>query len=85
MAYPGAVVIVGTDLAGTIVILSVQEKDRVRGGSGDLAKIPDAVVGRRLAAQDPGKPEDTRVLVVRVALLEPTPLKLGQRVEIRID
>ena len=46
---------------------------------------PDAVVGRRLKPQDPGKPEDTRVLLVKVALLEPTPLKLGQRVEIRID
>ncbi len=32
-----------------------------------------------------GKPEDTRVLLVKVGLLEPTPLKLGQRVEVRIE
>jgi RND family efflux transporter MFP subunit len=53
--------------------------------SGKVEEIPDAVVGRRLKPQDPGKPEDTRVLLVKVALLEPTPLKLGQRVEIRIE
>ncbi len=52
---------------------------------GKVEEIPDAVVGRRLKPQDPGKPEDTRVLLVKVALLESTPLKLGQRVEIRID
>lgn len=52
---------------------------------GKVEEIPDAVVGRRLKPQDPGKPEDTRVLLVKIALLEPTPLKLGQRVEIRID
>jgi HlyD family secretion protein len=51
---------------------------------GRVEEIPDAVVGRRLKPQDPGKPEDTRVLLVKIALLEPTPLKLGQRVEIRI-
>jgi HlyD family secretion protein len=53
--------------------------------SGRVEEIPDSVVGRRLKPQDPGKPEDTRVLLVKVALSEPTPLKLGQRVEIRID
>jgi HlyD family secretion protein len=52
---------------------------------GRVEEIPDSVVGRRLKPQDPGKPEDTRVLLVKVALLEPTPLKLGQRVEIRVD
>ena len=52
---------------------------------GKVEEIPDSVVGRRLKPQDPGKPEDTRVLLVKIALLEPTPLKLGQRVEIRID
>jgi multidrug efflux pump subunit AcrA (membrane-fusion protein) len=51
---------------------------------GRVEEIPDSVVGRRLKPQDPGKPEDTRVLLVKIALLEPSPLKLGQRVEIRI-
>jgi hypothetical protein len=49
-----------------------------------VEEIPDTVVGRRLKPQDPGKPEDTRVLLVKIAFQEPTPLKLGQRVEIRI-
>ncbi|HVH07318.1 MAG TPA: hypothetical protein VNE71_15100, partial [Myxococcota bacterium] len=41
--------------------------------------------GRRLKPQDPGKPEDTRVLLVKIAFQEATPLKLGQRVEVRIE
>ena len=56
-----------------------------RAWSGEVEEIPDAVVGRRLKPQDPGKPEDTRVLLVKIALREPTPLKLGQRVEIRAE
>src|ERR1700730_2368772 len=32
VAYPGAEVVVGTDLAGTIVVLKVLEKDHVRKG-----------------------------------------------------
>ncbi|HVY61402.1 MAG TPA: efflux RND transporter periplasmic adaptor subunit, partial [Planctomycetota bacterium] len=51
---------------------------------GRVEEIPDAVVGRRLRPQDPAAPADTRVLVVKVALLEPAPLKLGQRVEVAI-
>ena len=39
---------------------------------------------RRLKPQDPGRPSDTRVLLVKVALDEKTPLKLGQRVEVEI-
>src|SRR5262249_4869062 len=31
-AYPGAEVVVGTDLAGTVVVLKVQEKEKVRRG-----------------------------------------------------
>jgi HlyD family secretion protein len=52
---------------------------------GTVEEIPDAVLPRRLKPQDPGRPSDTRVLLVKVALAEPTPLKLGQRVEIAID
>lgn len=51
---------------------------------GTVEEIPDAVVGRRLKPQDPGRPSDTRVLLVKVALDEATPLKLGQRVEVAI-
>jgi len=51
---------------------------------GKVEEIPDSVVPRRLRPQDPGKPSDTRVLLVKIALAEKTPLKLGQRVEISI-
>jgi RND family efflux transporter MFP subunit len=51
---------------------------------GAVDEIPDAVSGRRLKPQDPGKPSDTRVLLVKVKLEAPTPLKLGQRVEVEI-
>jgi hypothetical protein len=52
---------------------------------GTVEEIPDAVLPRRLKPQDPGRPSDTRVLLVKIALAEPTPLKLGQRVEIAIE
>lgn len=52
---------------------------------GTVEEIPDAVMPRRLKPQDPGRPSDTRVLLVKVALGEPTPLKLGQRVEVAIE
>jgi len=51
---------------------------------GRVEEIPDAVVGRKLKPQDPGRPTDTRVLLVKVVLEEATPLKLGQRVEVAI-
>ncbi len=53
--------------------------------TGVVEEIPDAVSGRKLKPQDPGKPEDTRVLLVKIALKESTPLKLGQRVEVAVD
>ncbi|MFP2929956.1 efflux RND transporter periplasmic adaptor subunit [Pyxidicoccus sp. 3LG] len=51
---------------------------------GRVEDIPDAVVDRRLKPQDSGRPVDTRVLLVKVALAEPTPLKLNQRVELSL-
>jgi len=51
---------------------------------GTVEEIPDAVVSRRIKPQDPSKPIDTRVLLVKVALAEATPLKLGQRVEVEV-
>jgi HlyD family secretion protein len=50
-----------------------------------IEEIPDSVVNRRLNPQDPSKPIDTRVLLVKVAFTEATPLKLGQRVEVSIE
>ncbi len=51
---------------------------------GRIEEIPNSVGPRRLKPQDPGKPSDTRVLLVKVALAEPTALKLGQRVEVAL-
>jgi HlyD family secretion protein len=51
---------------------------------GTVEEIPDSVTSRRLKPQDPSKPIDTRVLLVKVALGEPVPVRLGQRVEVKI-
>jgi HlyD family secretion protein len=51
---------------------------------GRVEEIPDGVVARRLKPEDPGKPTDTRVLMVKISLDEPTPFKLGQRVQVAI-
>jgi HlyD family secretion protein len=52
---------------------------------GRVEEIPDSVTLRRLKPQDPGRPTDTRILAIKVAFLEPTPLRLGTTVELRID
>lgn len=52
---------------------------------GRVEEIPDAVTSRRLKPEDPGRPSDTRVLLVKIALSEPVPIKLGQRVEVEIQ
>ncbi len=51
---------------------------------GKVEEIPDSVVARRIRPEDPGRPIDARVLPLKVKFGEPTPLKLGQRVEIEI-
>jgi RND family efflux transporter MFP subunit len=97
----GASVVTIADLRRTRVEAEVDEFDaaRVRDGAkaailaegydrnwrGAIEEIPDSVVNRRIKPQDPSKPTDTRVLLVKIAFAEPTPLKLGQRVEVRID
>jgi HlyD family secretion protein len=52
---------------------------------GKVEEVPDSVTLRRLKPQDPSRPTDTRVLAVKVAFAEKTPLKLGTTVELRID
>ena len=97
---PGAPVLTIADLDRTRVEAEIDEFDiaRVRVGApviisaegygrtwrGRVEEIPAAVTGRRLKPQDPGRPSDTRVLIVKVSLEEPVPLKLGQRVEVEI-
>lgn len=51
---------------------------------GRVEEIPDAVVGRRLRPEDPGRPIDARVLPVKIALKDTAGLKIGQRVEVEI-
>jgi RND family efflux transporter MFP subunit len=51
---------------------------------GKVEELPDGVGPRRLKPQDPSRPTDIRVLLVKVALDETAPLKLGQKVELRI-
>lgn len=51
---------------------------------GKVEEIPDSVVARRIRPEDPGRPIDARVLPVKITFSEPTPLKLGQRVEVEI-
>jgi len=97
----GDAIVTVADLAKTRIEAEIDEFDvaRVKLGSsvqvnaegfdhawrGTIEEIPDSVVNRRLKPQDPSKPIDTRVLLVKVAFAEPTPLKLGQRVEVKIE
>jgi HlyD family secretion protein len=51
---------------------------------GTVQEIPDSVVSRRTRPTDPGRPIDARILPIKIAFAEPTPLKLGQRVDVEI-
>jgi HlyD family secretion protein len=52
---------------------------------GRVEEVPDSVTLRRLKPQDPGRPTDTRILAVKVAFEEPSPIKLGTTVELDIQ
>ena len=52
---------------------------------GHVEELPDAVGPRKLKPEDPARPTDIRVLLVKVAPEGPLPLKLGQKVELRIQ
>ena len=74
------------DAAGIAVgaPVAVTAEGFAEGWTGRVEEIPDAVTGRKLKPDDPGRPTDTRVLLVKIALDSPTPLKLGQRVDVEI-
>jgi RND family efflux transporter MFP subunit len=55
-----------------------------RSWRGRVEEIPDSVTLRRLKPQDPSRPTDARVLAVKVAFAERTPLRLGTTVDLRI-
>jgi RND family efflux transporter MFP subunit len=100
MLSAGAPVVLLSDLSHLRVEAEVGEFDaaRVRLGAlvtigaegyaerwhGKVVEIPDRVVPRALKPLDPSRPVDTRVLLVKVELSEPVPLKLGQRVDVEI-
>jgi HlyD family secretion protein len=65
---------------GDEVQISAEGYDGVK-WRGHIEEIPVNVVARRLQPQDTARPTDTRVLLVKIALDEPIPLKLGQRLE----
>ena len=72
------------DLAGLKLHapVSIRAEGFDRSWRGHVEEIPDQVEGRKLKPEDPGRPTDTRVLLVKVAFDEAHPLKLGQRVEV---
>jgi HlyD family secretion protein len=76
--YDAGRIAVGADVA----IGAEGYGDRVWRGT--VEEIPDQVTPRQLKPQDPGRPSDTRVLMVKIVLAEATPIKLGQRVEVQI-
>jgi RND family efflux transporter MFP subunit len=75
------------DIAG--FALGAKATITVEGYSGDvwqskIEEIADAVVPRQTRPDDPGRPADTRVLRVKLTLVEPNHFKLGQHVEVDI-
>jgi RND family efflux transporter MFP subunit len=52
---------------------------------GTVEEVADSMTLRKLKPQDPGRPTDTRILAVKVAFAEQTPLRLGTTVELRIQ
>lgn len=52
--------------------------------NGVVEEIPDSVEPRKLISQDPSRATDAAVLLVKIAFEGPTPLKLGQRVDVAV-
>jgi RND family efflux transporter MFP subunit len=74
---------IGRCVQGAPVTITA-EGYRGKSWKGTVEETADTVTGRRIRPEDPGKPTDTRVMPVRIAFRELTPLKLGQRVEVEI-
>jgi RND family efflux transporter MFP subunit len=97
---PGTPVVTLVDLARLRVQAEIGEFDAARVALGEkvtlraegytptwhgtVEEIPDEVVARELKPLDPSRPVDTRVLLAKIRLDEPVPLRLGQRVEVEI-
>ena len=52
---------------------------------GRVEEIPGSVTLRRIKPQDPARPTDVRVLALKVAFQEKTPLKLGTTVDLVVS
>ncbi len=74
---------IGRVAQGADVVITA-EGYRDKRWRGKVEEIADAVVSRQTRPEDPARATDTRVLPVRIKLLESVPLKLGQRVEVEI-
>lgn len=70
------------DLGDEVVVSS--EGHPGKSWRGRVEEIADSVTIRKLKSQDPARPTDTRVLAVKVAFVEPAPLRLGTTVELKI-
>ena len=55
-----------------------------RSWKGRIEEIADSVTLRKLKPQDPARPTDTRILALKVAFDETSPLKLGTTVELKV-
>jgi HlyD family secretion protein len=51
---------------------------------GRVEEVGESVTLRKLKPQDPARPTDTRILTVKVAFAETSPLKLGTTVELKV-
>ncbi len=98
---PGARLVTVCDLSRVRIEAEVDEFDAARVAPGDnvtitaegfgaaswpgtVEEVPDRVADRSVRPEDPGRPSDTRVLLVKIAPVLPMPLKLGQQVEVEI-
>jgi RND family efflux transporter MFP subunit len=75
---------IGRLLLGAEAAISAEGADD-KAWRGRVEEIPDRVVERETRPDDPGRPSDSRVLRVKVALDERVPFKLGQKVDLEIQ
>jgi RND family efflux transporter MFP subunit len=67
---------------GAEVIVKVEGSEETWRGT--VEEIPNRVAIRTLQPGDPGRPSDTRVLLVKIAIERKLSMKLGQQVEVEI-
>jgi RND family efflux transporter MFP subunit len=65
--------------------VSIEAEGTTWRGTGEIEEIPAGLSQRHLKALDPSRPTDIRVALVKVSLAPDAPVKLGQRVELRIQ